>query len=304
MNANITLRQLRAFVAVAESGQFTAAADTLCVTQAALSMLVKDLEDELGLKVFDRHTRMVRLTTSGQELLGMARRVLRDVEDGVQRTRETLSYARGRVALASATVLSNTLLVPFMARFRLDYPGIKLQFMDMAEQDLERALVDEEIDLGIGTYLEPHREITCTPLFTDTYRVAMPAAHPLARRRRIPWTALASEPLIALSPRSPLRRQLDSHLAALGITPNPVFEVSFPGTVFSMIRHGMGLSILPANARMLADAGDLVFRELGAPALQRTVGAFHLARRSPSPAAAMMLEALQAYVEAHRDRLA
>lgn len=300
---NITLRQLRAFVAVADCSQFTAAADALHVTQAALSMLVKDLEEELGLKLFDRHTRMVRLTASGQELLGMARRVLRDIEDGVQRTRETVSYERGRVALASATVLSTTLLVPFMAMFRQLYPGIKLQFLDMAEQDLQRALIDEEIDLGIGTSLAAHREITCTPLFTDNYLAVLHAAHPLADKRQISWDMLSREPFIALSPRSPLRQQLDTHLTQLDIVPNYAFEVSFPATVFSMVRHGMGVSILPANAQLLADAKGLVFRKLGSPTLHRAVGAFHLTRRSMSPATTILLKVLMEYVKEHREVL-
>lgn len=300
---NITLRQLRAFVAVADCSQFTAAADALHVTQAALSMLVKDLEEELGLKLFDRHTRMVRLTASGQEFLGMARRVLRDIEDGIQRTRETVSYERGRVALASATVLSTTLLVPFMAMFRQLYPGIKLQFIDMAEQDLRQALIDEEIDLGIGTSLAAHREITCTPLFTDTYLAVLHAAHPLGEKRQISWEMLSREPLIALSPRSPLRQQLDTHLTQLNIAPNYAFEVSFPATVFSMIRHDMGVSVLPANAQLLADAKGLVFRKLGPPTLHRAVGAFHLTRRSPSPATTILLKVLMEYVKEHREVL-
>ncbi|SCU97955.1 hypothetical protein CNECB9_5450010 [Cupriavidus necator] len=200
-------------------------------------------------------------------------------------------------------MLATTVLVPFLAVFRQLYPGIKLQFLDMAEQDLEQALVDEEIDLGIGTSTGTHREISCTPLFTDTYLAVLPAAHPLARKRQIAWEMLSREPLIALSPHSPLRQQLDTHFTQLGVVPTFAFEVSFPTTVFSMVRHDMGMSVLPANAQLLADAKGLEFRKLGPPSLRRTVGVFQLTRRSLSPATTILLESLMDYVKEHREVL-
>ena len=103
---SITLRQLRAFVAVAEAGQFTLAADRLCVTQSALSMLVKELERVLGVRLFDRHTRSVRLTSSGEAFLERGRRVLQELDEALQATRDLTTFSLGHVSLACATVLA------------------------------------------------------------------------------------------------------------------------------------------------------------------------------------------------------
>lgn len=292
---NITLRQLRAFVAVAEHGQFTQAAERIHLTQAALSMLIRDLEEELALKLFDRHTRMVRLTESGRELLGMARRVLAEIDTAVQHSRDYTTYKRGRVVLASATVLAVTLLIPFMRQFRAQYPGIKLELRDMAEQSIHQSLLDEDVDIGVGTHLESRTEILETRLFTDSYLALLPPGHALSSRRTVPWRALSEHDFIALSPASAIRREIERHLAALDVTLKNIYEVSFPTTVFAMVRHGMGLSVLPANASQLPEARDVVFKPLGTPRLQRDVCTFRLRYRSPSPAAELLHQALIDY---------
>ena len=119
---NLTLRQLRAFVAVARLGRFAAAAEALHVTQPALSMLIRELETQLGVRVFDRHTRRVELTEAGRELLPVAEKTLEDLEHAVAASRQLAALQRGRVSIATSTVLSATLL-PWVAReYAAQYP--------------------------------------------------------------------------------------------------------------------------------------------------------------------------------------
>jgi DNA-binding transcriptional LysR family regulator len=297
---NVTLRQLRAFVAVAEHGQFTKAAEQIHLTQAALSMLIRDLEQEWGLKLFDRHTRMVRLTEGGRELLAMARRVLAEIDTAAQHSRDYALYKRGRVVLACATVLSVTLLIPFMQYFLRQYPGIRLELRDMAEQAIQQSLLDEEVDIGIGTHLESRTEIIETPLFADSYLALLPPDHVLAGARTVPWSSLSKHAFIALSPSSAIRREIERHLATLNVSLNNIYEVSFPTTVFAMVRNGMGMSVLPANASQLPEARDVVFKPLGAPKLQRQVCTFRLRHRSLSLAGELLHQTLLQYVAGQR----
>ncbi|WP_322056367.1 LysR family transcriptional regulator [Paraburkholderia sp. J63] len=300
---NLTLRQLRAFVAVAEHNRFALAAEHLHLTPSALSMLIKDLESELGVKLLDRHTRMVRVTEAGREFLGAARRVLQDLDIAVLNSRERAACKHGKVAVASASVLAVTLLVPFMREFQAAYPGVRVVVRDTAEENIRDALLAEEADIGIGTYEEAQSEITETELFRDTLVALIPEQHPLARKRSVAWSELAQWPFIALSPGSPIRRDLDAHLTAQGIRLDVAYEASFPSTVFALVSNGMGIAVLPANSRQLMNMPGIAYRPLGKPKLMRRVCAFHLKHRSLSPAAGLFHTLLLDYVRAHRSQL-
>ncbi len=300
---NVTLRQLRAFLAVAEAGQFTLAASHLHLSQSALSGLVKDLENELDVRLLDRHTRSVRLTESGRLFLEHTRRVLLELDQALQLTRDTTRFNRGRVKVACSTVLSSTLVVPFFAAFRAVHPGVRLELIDVAEQNIPRAVLDESADIGIGTQAQTDLEILATPLFQDVYCVVMHPEHRLASRRSVPWRALEDEPWIALSPSSPIRRQIDAHLTALGIRTMAAYEVSFPGTVLSMVRQGLGLSILATNVQQMMDAQDLCFRPLASPVPKRVVATFRQKQRALSPAAQRFHDLLVVWVRDHLHRL-
>lgn len=300
---SITLRQLRAFVAVAEAGQFTLAADRLCVTQSALSMLVKELERVLGVRLFDRHTRSVRLTSSGEAFLERGRRVLQELDEALQATRDLTTFSLGHVSLACATVLAGTLVVPFMKIFHAQHPGVRLTLIDIAEQGIQRAVLDETADIGFGTQAQTNPEVVATPLFRDVYQAVLPVGHPLAGKRSVPWRLLEDEPWIALPPLSPIRREIDAHLKMLGVNAHVGYEVSFPSTVFAMVREGLGVSILPANSQRMLERRDLVFRPLTSPVPKRTVATFRQRRRSLSPAAQLFHTMLLTWARENRATL-
>ena len=294
---NITLRQLRAFVAVAEAGQFTQAARNLHVTQSALSMLIRELESQTGLRLFDRHTRKVVLSEPGQELLGTARRVLAEVEEAVRHSKELTSHQRGRVSIASGTVLSSSLLIPFIALFQQRYPGIRVELLDMAEQDISRRLAQEPIDFGLGTDWNRPDTIEAHPVMQDQYQALLPHHHPLTAKAQIRWHDLAAHPFIALSSHSPLGQAIQRQLTALDIRFAQVHEVSLHTTVLSMVRHGLGLAILPANTQSLPEAAQIIFRPLKAPVLPRQVSLLQLRQRSLAPAATLFRSELLAHIK-------
>jgi|SRR5690606_5108518 len=300
---NITLRQLRAFVAVAETGQFTKAAQRIHITQAALSMLIRDLEEEVGLRLFDRHTRMVKLTQPGNELLGMARRVLTEVESAVQHSRDLTTFQRGRVVIACGTVLSTTLLIPFLRQFQDRYPGIRLELLDMAEQDIHPRLSSESIDFGLGTKWIEDDEVESQHLFKDSYQALLPEGHSLARAKSVKWAQLVQFPFIALSSHSPIHQGIARHFASQNIHPPRIQEVSFHTTVLAMVRNGMGLSVLPANTRALPESAGIVFKPLAKPFLQREICLFQLGNRSLSPACQLFKDELIQFTQQSGKRL-
>src|SRR5262245_33948512 len=202
---NLTLRQLRAFVAVARLGRFNLAAERLHVTQSALSMLIRELERQLGLRLFDRHTRMVRLTAAGGEFLPVAEKTLADLESAVSASRDLATLKRGRVSVATSTVLAGTLLPWAIREFTLRYPGIRCVIRDCAEEEIRHRVRVGDVDFGIGTALEPEPEVAELPLLEDRLTALLPERHPLAGGRTVTWRELAAYPLIVLATGSPLR---------------------------------------------------------------------------------------------------
>jgi DNA-binding transcriptional LysR family regulator len=293
---NVTLRQIRAFAAVARLGRFSLAAQHLHVTQSALSMLIRQLERELGLRLFDRHTRMVRLTEAGAEFLPVAEKTLGDLESAVAQSRNLATLRRGRVSVATSTVLAGTLLPWAVREFTVRHPGIRCVVKDCAEEEIRHRVRVGDVDFGIGTALDPDPEIAEAPLIEDRLVALVGARHPLADRREIAWRELAEHPLIVLGTGSPLRTMVDRALADGGVRVEPAYEVSFSSTVINMVAAGLGVAALPVNARQVSPKVSVHARPLVRPTVPRRVCLFMRHEVAPTPAAAAFQEFLQGYV--------
>lgn len=282
---NITLRQLRAFIAVAEFGRFNLAARSLHLTQSAVSILIRELESEIGVRLFDRHTRMVSLTLVGQEFLPQARKILKDLELAVGGVRDNASLKRGQVTIAASIVLAATIVPPIIARFMRTYPEITINIRDMPEEAITPALKRNEVDIAVGTLSEEDPEITATPLLRDKLMVVCREDHRFAKRKSVRWAELKDETLITLAATNPLRNLVEHNL--LRVVPNfrPKYEVRFSTTAISMISAGMGVAVLPENSSQLASAVQVKTVDLIDPLVMRDVSLLQRRHHSLSPAA-------------------
>lgn len=297
---NITLRQIRAFVATATLGRFVLAARHLNVTQSALSMLVRDLEIEMGVRLFDRHTRMVRLTGAGEEFLPVARKTLSDLEIAVGQSRASAALNRGRVSVASSTVLGATLLPWAISRFCARHPGITVVLRDVAEEEVRPLVRQRAVDLGVGTALDPDPELDEQALFEDQLTLLCPHDHPLTKRRAATWKALAAYPLIALHAGSPLRTMMDRTFTQAGMVVTPAYEVEFSSTAISMVAAGLGVAPLPVNAREVSPRVRVKAVALEQPVVPRRVAIFTRADTLPAAAAQAFIGFVQEFVVARR----
>ena len=292
---NITLRQLRAFIAVAEFGQFNLAARNLHITQSAVSILIRDLEAEIGVRLFDRHTRMVSLTLVGQEFLPQARKILKDLELAVGDVRDNASLKRGQVTIAAAIVLAATIVPPILARFMRMYPEISVSIRDMPEEQISPALKRNEVDIAVGTLSEDDPEIAATALLRDKLMLVCREDHRFAKRKSVRWTELKDETLITLAAANPLRNIVEHNL--LRVVPNyrPKYEVRFSTTAMSMIAAGMGVAVLPENSSQLASAVRVTTVDLIEPLVMRDVSLLQRRHHSLSPAAEHLKAVFIAY---------
>src|SRR3954451_409682 len=203
---NLNLRHLEAFAAVAKLGSFTKAARSLHVSQPAFTVQIKQLEDELGVRLLDRNTRSVHLTRIGKELAPVVERLLREIESVAVDTQALLSKSIGSVTIAALPSVSATLLPPVIARFHRQYSGIVFRLREAVEQRILMLAKNEEVDFGIGCVDEADSEIQFEPLFTDSMSVVCAADSKLGRKKPVELKDLVSHPLILTDRDSSVRR--------------------------------------------------------------------------------------------------
>ncbi len=297
----ITLHQMQAFVQVARHGSFTKASVDMRLTQSATSALVKELETRLGLQLLDRTTRSVVLTLAGEEFRVRAERILADVANAMADTRELLDKRRGRVAIAASPLASATFLPGAIAAFARVHPRVSVQLHDMLTAGIVEQVRNGTAELGIGTFLKSESEVEIVTLFEDRLGVVMPAADPLAARRRVTWRDVAQQARISLSESSAFRPLVDNVFASLDITPLPPrYEVGYMGTAVALVEAGLGLSILPERAASLARSGAACWRPLVNPAVSQASTLVTRAGRSLSPGARAFADFLVTFLVGKR----
>lgn len=282
---NVTLRQLRAFVAVAELGRFKLAAERLCLTPSAISVLVKELEEQLGEQLLNRHTRKVNLTTVGVEFLPIIKKVLSELETGIENIHDLSALKRGQVNVASAIVLSATMLPQIVANFKKEYPQLKVNLLDVAEEELRPLLTRGDVEICVGTSVDVEEDIEETLLLSDRLMFFCREDHRFANRKKIKWKDLAGEQFISFLKDNPLRELVDRALYSASIPVTRSYNVRFSTTVLSMIAEGLGVAILPENSRDLTAREGVVAIDLIDPVVTRDVSVSSHRFRALSPAA-------------------
>lgn len=282
---NISLRQLRAFVAVAETGKFTLAAEQLDVSQSSLSLLVRDLETVLGLRLFDRHTRRLELTDAGHDLLPVAQKTLMDLQSVVENSRDLLALKKGRVTIAAGSLHTATVLPDILKSFNHLYPGIRIIIEDVAERQVRDLVVAGAVDISIGMTMPGDSSVVAHTIGRDKYAVLMHKQHPLMRKKTITWRDIAATQPIMLKQQSLIRTYLDQQLAREGITLTPAYEVALPWTMTGMAAADMGVAIVTTGVLPVAERMGLELRTVSAPVIERELVVLTRAGYPLSPAA-------------------
>lgn len=287
---NVTLRQLRAFVALARTGSFTLAAEALYITQSALSGLIKELELTLGVRLVDRSTRRVYLTPIGERLHSELDTVLDDLDRVLRRITDERELHSGIVRLAATQLLASTLVPDLIAAFQHEHPAIQVRLVDAPADAVMARVFAGEVELGIGPERSPNSDVTSTPLFDGPFMAVCPADHPLTQRRRVPWSDLAQYPIIALQGQFTERLAQDLRTAGVRFDFAPAAEVAYMGTALSMVRAGLGIGLCIPYAASLVDGYGLKLIPLKNPEVRRSFDVFTRKGRSLSPAAQSFLD--------------
>src|SRR5712692_7084195 len=254
------IRQLRAFVAIADTGTFTAAAQQVHVTQAAISMQIRQLETELGAKLFLRAPRRVVLTEAGEQLLQRARHILRDHDAAVDEVAELAGTQRGRLRIGSASAVVTTEVLPkLLQEVRRQHAGANISLVSGTSDALVHQLLNGELDLAFVSLPVEARGIHTERLSQDQLVAVASPRHRLARQRTVSAYALAGERLIMGERGGNTRRLIDEFFAQAGVKPTVAMELSRLGAIKRMVEEDMGVGIVPLqSARDEVEKGRLV----------------------------------------------
>ena len=245
------IRQLKAFLAIAEAKTFTAGARIVNVTQAAISMQIRQLEDEVGLPVFTRTPRRVILTEAGEHLLERARKILREHDAALEEIAEIAGAEYGRLRIGSASAMFATTQLPLILQnLKERFPNAELSVSSGTSQTLVEKILHGEIDIAFVSLPVDNTHITTDLLFSDEIVAIGHPKHPLANQKFISAAALAGEPLILGEKGGNTRRLIDDFFHAANVRPDIVMELSRQETINQMVENGMGVGT--AGAKTIA----------------------------------------------------
>jgi DNA-binding transcriptional LysR family regulator len=245
---NLSTRQMRAFLQVARIGNFTRAAEQAHITQAGLSILIREMEKQLGCRLFDRTTRMVSLTPAGRRLLPVVERLLTDLDDVAAELGAEGDAARQTLRIAATPLVSSHLLPWVFASFREAHPQVALRLFDADLRDVEAMVEAGDADLGLGFFFRAAPGLDRTPVGRfELMRVTQAAAdgEPVGSA---PWSALRGAALIGLPPGNPIQKVIDRQLGEMGLADAQRPAFNFFGTLISMVEAGFGTAVMPTFA--------------------------------------------------------
>ncbi|PNK59699.1 LysR family transcriptional regulator [Psychrobacter sp. FDAARGOS_221] len=299
---NVTLRQLNAFIQVAETGSFTRASDKMHLTQSAVSGLIKELENNLNVVLFDRTTRQLSLSVVGHHLLPQAKRVLNELTLFENEASSLTSLAQGTVRLAASQFAASS-MPAVIAQFAKVYPDIKVSLLDCSAEDVLQHIENIEVDLGVGVELsaEQHDDnLRADLLYELPFCIVVPQQHPLANKSIVNWDDLLNLPLITLNGPfiDQVALELNEHMAQQ--IKNAAYKVNFMSTALEMTRQGFGITLcLPYMPEVIdwVSANQLVLKPLTNPIKSRKFYIYQRSSRALSPASKTFKKFLQSYFE-------
>ena len=269
---NYRLDDLRALLALQETGSFVRAAHQLHITQPAFSRRIAQLEAAVGGALVERTTRKVTMTALGRGLVRRAAPLLSQLDDTLAETGRCARGESGRLTVACLTTVAQALLPRVLQAFQRLYPQVRLQLLDDTGQRVAQAVLSGEAEFGVGVLSGLPASLHAEVVAEDPYVIAFAPGHPLEALPEVSWQALQAYRVIAMRPTSANRQQVDQALAAAGV-PLPWFdEVEHLSSMLGLLIGGVGVGVLPRLALYSGGRVGLRSRPLVGPAVARSIG--------------------------------
>ncbi len=294
LSALPSVRQLRALVAVYHAGNVSMAAQELSVTQPAVTLLLRELEDRLGVTLFDRSTRRLRRTEAAVHAVGYAERALAEMEAMAVSMAELSGAHRGRVRITATAAVAQALLPRAIGQLKAVHPGIKVEIDEVGPGDFVEAIHAERTDFGVGTLEAPTPGLAEHVLAREALVAAALPSEQFRGGAAMTWRQLGQWPVITVRSGYGIRARMEAVAKEAGVALRIEHEVSLLGTAVAMAAQGLGVVVAPPS--ILVNERRLVTRRLTRPVVERVISVVYKRDRSFSPAAEAMLAALREVV--------
>lgn len=268
---DLIFRDIRAFIAVAQAASFTRAATRLNISQPALTVQIRRLEQTVGVRLLDRNSRNVALTPAGRELLPVLQKSLQDMEHVLSDARSLGDGTSGTVRLACLPTFAASALPELIQDLKNQVPSARFFIRDVVADMVNTLVRTEEVDIGLtgGDLSDTDLEVLYAGV--DRLVVVCPEEHRLARGPHVKLESLASVPLVLTAQGTSVRAVVDAAFANSGYTPDIACEPTYMMTAVAMVRGGLGVTILPGSAREVRAEPGLVVRPIAGRAFVRPI---------------------------------
>jgi len=242
---DFTLRQLRAFLLVAQHRSFSRAAEVLYITPSGLSVLIRELETQLGFRLFDRTTRHVVPTAHGTELLAVAQKSVAELDAAVSHIGRAATHASQTLTLGAPPLIAANIVTHAIKEFRAHRSDLRIQLFDERSPAILQLVIAGKLDMGVGIFARVSG-VRRTLFFRSPLMVIRPDKEPAFRRASTTWSALKGEKLISLPSFSPIQQIVDKHLAQAGVVSRQSVWINLLDTQIAMVEAGEGIAIIPS----------------------------------------------------------
>lgn len=299
MQINLSMRDIDTTLVLGRTLNFRQAAAQLHLSQSALSTQIQRIEDALGVRLFDRTTRTVRLTAAGEVFMQQAATLQVAFRDAIAAVSGITSAEQGQVSVAALPSLAARLLPRVLMSYRQAHPNVALKVRDTLSGpafDLVRA---GEVDFALTAADPQHADLHYVPLMSDSFLLLIPEGHPLAKTRGpVRWADTASAAHVSMVQPSSVRQYTEWAFLQNRIRFTPAFEAEHLTTIVAMVECGFGVAALPEIAAGAVSQTGIVQRPLTGPVAERSIGLVTSRNRSLSPAASALVQTLREYLAA------
>lgn len=284
-----TVKQLRAFIAVARTHSLAEASAQLHISQPALSVAIRNLEMAAGGPLFNRESRQLALTPEGREFLGHAEQLLRNWDQSLDAIQQRFRLQHGQLSLAAIPAFALNRLPILLQQFHRQHPDINIVLEDIVMERVVRAVQEGRAELGITFRPDDLEGMEFVPFDQDTFIAVLPPDHALAARKSLKWSDLAATPFIAMNRGSAVRHWTDSALTQCGVEARLLCEANQLNTIGQLVKVGLGISAVPSLCEAQMRNYGLVCLPLSTPAVTQEVGVLLRSRGALSAPASAFL---------------
>ena len=291
---DFTSRQLRAFLLVAQHRSFTRAAELMFITPSGLSALIREFENELGVRLFNRTTRHVALTRSGSDMVKIARESLQKLEGIAARLGHSNTTADESFSMGAPHLIAANIVAPAIKEFRAHHSGFRIELFDERAPLLLPMVQEGKLDMGLGIFARA-AGIRRTLFLRFPLMVIRPETDQDLKRGSITWSALKGENLISLQPASPIQQLVDRNLSQAGVTLAHHVHVNLLDTQIAMVDAGEGIAVVPSYSLVASRGRRVVMSRLINPVAEVEFSLISYRGKKLPPVALGFTEFLKSY---------